>query len=99
MPAGPARLTEEEENTLRVLIPKIRNTDPALFITMLMDAAINRIVGERVIVWRKTDDAGQTEAMLALFHGPATATEAERLLVAARQRTEPEKPEDPPKGA
>lgn len=83
-------MTEADENTLRVLLSRLREEDPAAFTTMLIQTLLNRIGDNVILGIRHKDDAGNADALICIFNGERVAGWAEEALRALQHKLDKE---------
>jgi len=66
-------MTEVEENQFRNLMARMREEDPATFITITLDVLLSKIEDNSLVAIRRKDDDDVPCSVIAIFngHGPA----------------------------
>ncbi len=79
------RMTEAEENTLRVLCTQMREQDPRAFMELLFQCLLNRL-DDNSISGFKHNEGLEVDAMFVVFKGVKPAEWAEESLIELTQR-------------
>lgn len=84
----PVALNEAEENMLRTLVARLRETNPAAFTELLFQSTLNRVPTDSITAFRHCDSDDIPDAILVLFTGYGPTQWAEKSVLDLKRQTE-----------
>lgn len=74
------KMSEAEENNLRVLFARFREEQPQAFIALVLQTVLNRMDDDSIVALRHTDNDEKPDGVIVLFKGPKYVPHADRLI-------------------
>lgn len=93
-PTGDGTMTEADENTLRVLLSEVRETDPERFLEIVVNTLVARAQEDSIQGFTRDDNDGITDSLVVVYRGYRVAGWAEKSLRELEAQLEQAKAED-----